>query len=119
MARTNVQDVCVIIPTNMDELSIQELIDNASAMVTKVLSEEDLSTYILTLIEKWLTAHFIAVIEQKNIASEKIDGAEKVYSSLGEGLKSTIYGQTVLDLDVTGGFSKMGKMKATFKAVTR
>jgi len=69
-------------------------------------------------LEKWLTAHMLAVTIQRTAAEEEImDARVKWTGYWGQKLLSTSYGQTVLILDYTGKMAKAGKASASMNAV--
>jgi len=72
-----------------------------------------LSATLLERIEAFLSAHFYAHADQLK-QSESIGRSSAVYQGRTEvGLRSTQYGQTAVDLDLTGTLSSLGKKKAT------
>ena len=72
--------------------------EDAHALVDAVLGDEGLSESLLTTIEKWLAAHFIAVTKSRQPQYKKIgDGAES-YPKLGLKLDASTYGKLLLHL---------------------
>ena len=56
-------------------------------------------------IERWLSAHFIAIADPR-IKTEKADVVGATYQvKLGDGLRTTMYGQQACTLDVSGYLS--------------
>lgn len=89
------------------------LIDSIFASDT-VLSDDQLKE-----LERWYTAHMIASVDFRTTSEEKVGEASVKYTGKwGEGLKSTPYGQMVLQLDVTGKIAKAGKAVPNIYAVT-
>ena len=116
--RATATEVRVIITTDLLDAAITSMITLANTMVTDTVTC-GLSAAILKEIERWLTAHLIAVTHDRMAVSEKLGEAEVKYSGVyGEGLKSTTYGQMVLQLDTCGSFAKLGKKSATITAIT-
>jgi len=103
MARTTVDEVSKILDnTGLDNSQISGYIDSANRGE----------------IEKWWAAHLIASTVERTTDQEKVgDVSAKYTGKWGEGLKSTPYGQTVLQLDTTGTLQKSGKQAVYFKAI--
>ncbi len=103
MVRTTIADVRVIITTEMVDNSITSYITGANLFVTQALGTSGLSESLLAEIERWITAHMIAVSQERMAQTEGAGGASITY--LGEyarGLSSTPYGQMAMTLDSTG-----------------
>jgi hypothetical protein len=116
-ARTNTIDVKAIINTSATHEQVQPYVDDAHAMVDAVLGDEGLSESLLTTIEKWLAAHFIAITKSRQPQYKKIgDGAES-YPKLGLKLDASTYGQTALAFDTSGRLANLGMKRAVIKAV--
>ena len=97
---------------------IDPYIKTAHIYILRVFDGLNASEELLTDIERWFTAHLIASIHDKTTTKEKIGDAEVNYAvKVGEGLKSTPYGEMVLALDTSGLLAKAGKMKAMIYAV--
>ena len=76
-------------------------------------------TDILKEIERWLTAHLIAISRERMAKKEEAGGAKIEYiGDYGAGLDSTPYGQMVQILDTTGAMATLMMKKATTYAVT-
>ena len=117
-ARVTATEVRVIIETALLDAAIEAYIAVANPMVTNTVTC-GLSASILKEIERWLTAHLIAITKDRTTTEEKLGEASVKYSGrFGEGLKSTSYGQTVLMLDTCGSFAKLGKKDVKIIAVT-
>jgi hypothetical protein len=115
--RTTPSDVKAIISTSLSDVDVFPYIEDANALVDAVLSGEGLSTSLLTSIEKWLSAHFIAVTKSRQPLYKKIgDGAES-YPKLGLKLESSTYGQTALAFDTSGKLANLGKKRIKIEAV--
>ena len=74
MARTNATDVKVVLDTDLSDSIVNAFITDASALVTEVLTGSGLSSTILTSIEKWLTAHMIAMSRDRQASEKKNRG---------------------------------------------
>ncbi len=115
--RTNSDDVKAIISTSLSVLEVIPYINDANAMVNSILVDEGLSEALLTTIEKWLAAHFIAITKSRQPQYRKIgDGAES-YPKLGMKLETTTYGQTAISFDTSGKLANVGKKRIKFEAV--
>ena len=118
--RTNSTDVLAILDNcEVDTSVIDDLITAASALVDKVFTgDTDMSTTLLTEIEKWLTAHMISVSLHRTTSDEKVgDASQRFTGQWGKMLESTPYGQMVLTMDFTGKMSRAGKAAASIYAV--
>jgi len=61
----------------------------------------------LELIERWLSAHFIAIRDPR-VASEGAEGLSQSFMyKVGLGLQQTTYGQQAMLLDTKGGLSSL------------
>lgn len=85
-------------------------IDMANSVVTEQLGTSGLSTDRLTIIEKYLAAHLVALHpDERQLTKQKIGDSEDTYGgSFGQGLKFTYFGQQALDFDTTGTLKGMG-----------
>lgn len=119
--RTTAEDVkSIMVECSVSNSVINNLIIAANALIDEVfLYDTEVSDTILTEIEKWLTAHMLAVSLHRTTSEEKIgDASQRFTGKWGEGLKSTPYGQMVLTLDFTGKMGNVGKAGASIYAVT-
>ena len=112
----DVQAIMKSCPLTDDQ--IDPYIKTAHVYLLRVFDGIDASVALLTDIERWFTAHLIASIHDKTTVKEKIGDAEVNYTTkVGEGLKSTPYGEMVLALDTTGAMAKSSMKKASIYAV--
>jgi hypothetical protein len=117
-ARVNSGEVREIITTSLTDPAIDAYIAIANPMVTNTVTC-GLGATTLKEIERWLTAHLIAITKERTATEEKLGEASIKYAGVfGEGLKSTSYGQMVLQLDTCGGFANLGKKAASIKSIT-
>ena len=90
----------------------------ANLLVTNTLGSTGLSAATLTEIERWVSAHLVA-IRVRQATKEKIADAEITFegnqTSMGKGLLATTYGQQAIMLDTTGALSSLGKKKASIE----
>lgn len=109
MPRTSVNEVKNIISTNLSDEVINSYIDSASTLVDYSLGGK-LDDSLLTQIEKWLAAHFIATTRQRQLKSGKAGPASAEYFGKdGAGLKSSTYGQQAIALDLTGTLDRLSE----------
>ena len=118
--RATEEEVLQIIQTDLDEEGVTPYLSIANIMVTQVLADSGLEADVLKEIERWLTAHLIAITRTRQSRSEEVGGARVVYTGeFGAGLDSTTYGQMVKVLDTSGLMATVsGKRAATLYAVT-
>jgi hypothetical protein len=115
--RTTATDVKAIIETTMEDAAVEAYIFSANAMVTQLLGTT-LEEATLTEIERWLTAHMIAITKERMSQKEGAGGAFIEYAgNFGAGLQSTSWGQMVEMLDTTGAMVSLGKKTITFLAI--
>jgi hypothetical protein len=115
-ARTTATEVKKIIDTSLSDSIVEAYIGDANVMVNEVLGTD--TTDLLTSIEKWLTAHLIAMTQERVSIKEEAGTAKITYPDVfGQGLKATPYGQMVLTLDTSGSFAALGGKSATIEAI--
>ena len=109
--RVTEAEVKAIIDTDLTNEQVTPFLTAANVLVTDVTAGYEYGDELLHEIEKWLAAHFLAARDP--IASkEKLGEANITYQvKLGEGLKSTAYGQRVLLLDIKGKFVDLSTVK--------
>lgn len=99
---------------------ITPFINTANSLVTEqcalITTYDDVR---LELIERWLSAHFIAVRDPRYVA-ENIGAAGGSYQQgqIGANLAATTYGQQVLLLDSAGGLARISEHVAKGKRGT-
>ena len=113
---TQVKTVIITVKTASE---VENFIPSANELVTEVLSGAGFSSTRLALIEKWLSAHFVAIDDASaRIAEEEIDDVRNKYEGkTGMRLNFTRYGQQVLLLDTSGSFADLGKGPAEVKTI--
>lgn len=103
MARTSVSDIKDIIELDtLTDSQITAFMNDANQIVDNRLKGHTTDAN-LTLIEKWLAAHLCAMREQR-VSEETVGPITMRYEGddYGQGLESTRYGQTAIQLDPTG-----------------
>ena len=117
--RVTAEEVKEIITTVKTEDQVENYITPANLLVTRVMSGSGFSSAELAEIEKWLSAHFVAMDDASTRIREETAGdAENKYEGkTGMRLNFTRWGQQVLLLDTTGGFADLGKGPAEVKTL--
>ena len=122
--RVTSTEVQEIIDTDLSVTGIDAYISAAEEIVTARLGDSTvLGTTQLKEIERWLTAHLIAMSNKdrgaRDVDAEGTLDARITYAGkTGMGLNATRYGQMVLVLDTTGEMASSGSKKMFFEAVT-
>lgn len=78
MARTTREEVEARIDTDLDDVAVSALIDDASAWVTDFLSGEGLSSSRLTQIEIYLACHYIT-LKDPRLRQQAADDVRETY----------------------------------------
>ena len=105
-SRTTASEVKEVIDTSLSDSTVESFITTANIHVTNIIGGNSLSDDLLTEIEKWLAAHFIAMSREKEVTREEVDNAQVEYAGkFGMNLQATRYGQVVATLDPTGKMS--------------
>ena len=109
-ARVDADDVKLIIDTDLTDARIDAFINGAHAVVEKTLADESLGESLLKEIERWLSAHYIAAVIERQAIHEKAGPAEQRFADVfGKLLESTTYGQTAMGLDTSGLLASSGR----------
>lgn len=115
-ARVAVSDVEDIIDTDLTDGQINAFINTAHRFIQANLLGVGLSADILTQIELWLAAHFLAIRDQR-VESESVGGewSAKYQGKTAMGFQATLYGQQALTLDSSGTLASVGLKRVTFE----
>jgi len=118
MPRVTSSEVKGLIKTNFD---VDTFIAVATMMVDETLVGQGLTDARLKQVELWLSAHFVAVAEERGAltGSDKGDSEETYEIKVGEGLNMTRFGQQAIFLDTTGLLAEETVGAATKKAEFR
>jgi len=119
-ARVTADDVKLILDnTSLTDTVIDTFITGANVFVTDALGNSKLGDDVLKEIERYYTAHLIALTVERMASKEGAGGASITYTgTYGQGLKSSPYGQIVLTMDITGTLAKLdGKKSASMYAI--
>ncbi len=122
MGRTTATEVKQILETDILDADVDAYIIGANALVTNVLgTDTTLSATLKEEIERWLTAHMIALSRELQPAKEGGGPAPSItyQGQWGKMLELTSYGQMVLALDTTGKMkAATGSAGAKIRAIT-
>lgn len=114
MAYTSEAEVRKIIDISDDVTDLTPFITAASAMVTAHctnIGESDAA-----IVETWLAAHLITIRDNR-VSSEGVEGASESFQfKLNDGLACSMYGQTAMQVDPTGGLSSWNESVISGKA---
>lgn len=110
-------EVSEIIDTTLEDLS--PFIAAANAIVTSHLEgAPELGASLLKEIERWLSAHFVAIRDPR-VKMEQVGTTSSIEYVLGtSGFDSTPYGVQAVLMDVSGRLKNLGKARAEFKTVS-
>jgi hypothetical protein len=115
MARTSGAEVKQIFETDLTNTEVEYFLTAANLLVDQYVSISAsfaaLGSSLLTEIERYLCAHIASSWDQRLTEQSFGDSKVKFQVVLGEGLKSTQYGQMVLILDTSGTLVNVGKRK--------
>lgn len=118
--RVTGSEVLLIIETTLQAYQIEPLISAANKLVTAkcagFYTDDELKE-----IERWLSAHFVAVRDpSQSVVEKQIGEAREKYGRMktnpGRGLEATPYGQQVLMLDYKGRLGNLGSTPASISA---
>lgn len=116
--RTDLNSVKAIIDTALEDDELRKLMTQANVIVTRQLGSEGLTNGVLTDIETWMTAHFIALGKERQLEEEHVGDIELHYKKNPDGFfQQTTFGQMVLFLDSSGALSRSAKAKVKIKAI--
>lgn len=112
----NATDVREIVDTDLTDGRLANFI-NMAYVTTKGMTTTDSET--LKQIQLLLSAHYLTVYDGV-VQSQSVGGEYSVTYAMvvGQGLKSSLYGQQALALDTTGTLSRLGMQKANFQVVS-
>jgi len=114
--RVTGDEVKNILETIRTSDQIEHYITAANLIVTEDLVGQGMSDERLKLIELYLSAHFVAIDDQR-FSSHKDGEASASFmgaSSIGKGLELTFQGQQALVLDSSGILRSKGKKQVSF-----
>lgn len=109
MARTTALLVGGLIDVDPD-YDLTPFIDTANELVSEVCAP--VTTYTTTrleLIERWLAAHFYAILDPRAISEGANFIIQRIESQVDLGFDVTRYGQQAMRLDTNGGLAKLNE----------
>lgn len=117
---TTVKEI-ISVDAAITDSQINNFINAAYLLMTQAdLANKGLGEDILTEIEKWLAAHFLATLDPRTESEEFVDvWRGKYQGKTGKGLEATIYGQQALALDTSGSLASAGLKRATVEVYSR
>jgi hypothetical protein len=111
-------DVKGVYPTSAD---LSGFVTTAQVLVDSQLQGKGLTGALLDQITIYLAAHFASIgLEKGGLRSKKLGDAQESYKTPGDkdlGLKSTLYGQQALLLDVSGTLAGIGASAQSLPAL--
>lgn len=117
--RVTATEVKEILDTDLADAQIETFILAANLVVTKKLADAGLGTDLLKEIERWLSAHLVAIRDQIPSKESLGDASMTYQGKTGMHLNFTSYGQQVLLLDTSGILaSSAGKRAAVAKHIS-
>jgi len=118
MARVTATEVKEIIDTDLSDAIVDVFINSANIIVTDRLGDNtDITADHKKEIERWLSAHLVAIRDQRSESEKVGDASVKYQGKTGLGLDVTLYGQQVKVLDTTGTLDNLGKPSATLTVI--
>lgn len=121
MARVTPNDVRQIMTSDIavEDAVIRTFIEAANLVITNTFEyDATTSSELKRELERWLTAHMLAMTVHKIAQTEQIGDANIRYTGyFGTGLDATPYGQVLKDMDTSGKMLNMGKREVTVYAV--
>lgn len=114
--RVTVQEVkdIITLKSSISVASVSACITAANITIDSNSTSSGYSSTELKELERWLSAHFLAILDPR-AESKKIGDAATKYrlGSEGKGLDCTPYGQQLKVLDYKRTLNNLGKQKAT------
>jgi hypothetical protein len=113
-----VSDLIEIYETELTEAQLGAFVNMAHYVIQAHLLDKGLGTEMLTQIHLNLAAHYASLRDQR-LKQMRLEGITEVYQGeTGQGLKSTHYGQTAVELDSSGSLASLGDELAGFYVAT-
>lgn len=110
--RVTAAQVMEIISTSQSTAVVNAFINSAHAVVEANLASASLGETLLTQIELWMAAHFLAMKDQRKSAVKVGDLSVTYQGQTGMGLNATQYGQQALAMDTSGTLSALDSKRA-------
>ena len=108
--RVTPEQVKCVITTKVEDISL--FIETANLIIDEQLCDKGMTEARLKKIALYLSAHYVTLIE-KQTKTEQFGSAREVYQGTTKmNLQSTFYGQTALQLDISGTLHNLGNQFA-------
>ena len=119
MRPITVEQVRAIMETSLPDSQVEAYIGSANTFVNSTLIGKGLSDALLMELERWITAHMIALTAERTTKKEEAGTAKVEYAGqFGKSFEATSYGQMALALDTTGTLRDlMDRKQARFTAI--
>lgn len=112
MARTSVAALELVFQTDLAEANLQQFINDASVQIDELAAADTaVSADVLELLERYYAAHLASSYDQRLKSLKSGETTASFQGKWGMKLESTDYGQKVLELDPSGFFASIGKVK--------
>lgn len=108
MARTTETLIREIIEIDSSVTTLTPFMNIAHQMVEKHCSGIDEAE--ATLVETWLAAHFITIRDMREAQEKASEVSTNYQYKIDLGLNSSMYGQTAMNIDSTGGLARWNKL---------
>lgn len=109
MARASESDVKALIDTELTHDEVTPFLRTANTFLNEVLAGEGYGEPLLTEIETWLAAHYVAVRDPRVKSETEGDAKTDYHGGSALGLDHTPYGQQVKRLEYKGILSTLDK----------
>jgi hypothetical protein len=118
MPRTTESAVEGIIEVEDDD-DLTPFIETANLVVTDNCTASGYSDAKLEMIERWLSAHYYAILRPRNFLEQVDTLREQIESKVDLGFNVTRYGQQAMRLDNAGNLGRLDAIIKKGLAVTR
>lgn len=113
-------EVIALTGTKLPEPVVEAIIADAAVLAGPCIQALDAARR--DAIIRWLSAHMVSTADgggTSTLSSRSLGDASKSWArgTLGEGLKSSFFGQQALALDPSGCLARLGKPRATIQVV--
>lgn len=109
--RVTGDEVKEIINTSLSAIEVVPFITSANLIVTERLGGQNVSVSVLKEVERWISAHLVAIRSQDSVSKAEKTGDASItrHGETKMGLDFTPYGQQAKLLDPTGRLEGAGK----------
>lgn len=99
------------------DVKVEPHISVANVLVNTHLQGKGLPQLLLKEIERWLSAHFVAIQDPRAVSEGASELRQDFGLYKGKGLNNSEYGQQAIVLDHTGTLASLGGKKVTFGVI--